>query len=308
MIKRFAVFFAVNMLVVLAISILMQVLGIRPYLRAGGLDIGSLAAFCLIWGMAGSFISLQLSRWTAKRAMGVELIDPARPGGALQSHLVETVQSLCRRAELDALPEIGIYPSPEVNAFATGPSRSRALLAVSTGLLEQMDDKAVRGVLGHELAHIANGDMVTMTLIQGVVNAFVMFASRVVAFAIDSFMRRSDDEGDGLGYFAHMMLVMVLETCFMLLAAPVVYYVSRMREFRADQGSAKYTDRATMIHALESLKRCAEMVDNSHQPALATLKINGRAPGLLAKFFSSHPPLEARIAALKSLTGLETAS
>lgn len=299
--KRIFLFVAVNLLVVVAVSLFINILGIRPYLTANGINYQSLLIFCALFGFVGSFISLQLSRWSAKMAMGVHVIDPNRPGGEAEAFLVQKVRSICQRAGLETLPEIGIYDSPEVNAFATGPSKSRSLLAVSTGLLRRMDDKAVEGVLGHELAHIANGDMVTMALVQGVVNTFVMFLSRVAVFAIDSYLRRGDDRGGGLGFFAHYLLVSLFETVFMLLAMPVVYWFSRLREYRADAGSAAYCGRETMIHALESLKKSVGAARDERGPALATLKINGHPEGLLAKLFSSHPPLELRIAALKRL-------
>ncbi|MBI5630863.1 MAG: protease HtpX [Elusimicrobia bacterium] len=300
--KRVMLFVAVNLLVVLAVSFLLRLLGLEPYLTAQGLNYKALLIFCSIFGFAGAFISLQISRWTAKMAMGVQLIDPDKPGGAAEERIVSLVRSLCQRAGLATLPEIGVYRSPEVNAFATGPSQSRSLLAISTGLIERMDPKAVEGVIGHEIAHIANGDMVTMTLLQGVVNTFVMFFARVIAFAIDNAMRSRDDDkrGSGLGYFAHYILVSVLESVLMLLASPLIYYFSRLREYRADAGSARYAGRETMIHALESLKSSVQVQDN-RAPALSAFKINGHGHGIVALLFSSHPPLDARIEALRRL-------
>lgn len=297
--KRVMLFFAVNLLVILTISIVMNLLGIRPYLTAQGIDYHSLLIFCALFGFGGSLISLQLSRWSAKRAMGVVLVNPDRPEGEQAAWLVDRVHALCSRAGLSTLPEIGVYHSPEVNAFATGPSKKRALLAVSTGLLERMDDDALEGVLGHEIAHIANGDMVTMTLIQGVVNTFVMFFARVAVFALDHFLRSRDREGGGLGFWGHIVAVIVLETLFMFLASPVIFYFSRIREYRADRSCAQIAGREKMIHALEGLRSCANLVDN-RQASLATLKINGRARGILSLLFSSHPRLEDRIRALRS--------
>lgn len=298
--KRIFLFVAVNILVVLTISFLINLLGVRPYLSARGIDYQALLIFCSLFGFAGSFISLQLSRWTAKRAMGVELIDPDRPGGQQEERLVSLMRSLCQRAGLSPLPEIGIYQSPELNAFATGPSRSRSLMAVSSGLLQRMDSRAVEGVLGHEISHIVNGDMVTMTLVQGVVNTFVMFIARVAAFAVDNAMRSRDDErrGGGLGYFAHYILVSVLESVLMLLASPLVYYFSRSREYRADAGSAALAGRETMIHALESLRDGPRLRDD-RGPAFAAFKIDGHGHGLAQLLFASHPSLEARIEALR---------
>jgi len=296
-VKRIVLFIAVNILVVLTISLLVNLLGLQPYMTARGINYRALLIFCSVIGFTGSFISLQLSRWSAKMAMGVELIDPESPRHPLEARLVESVKGLCQRAGLRTLPEIGIYPSPEVNAFATGPSRSRALLAVSSGLLKGMDSRALEGVLGHEISHIANGDMVTMTLIQGVANTFVMFFARIAAFAIENALRSRDERG-GLGPFAYYILVSVLETAFMLLAAPLVYYFSRTREYRADAGSAQIAGRDTAIHALESLKGLTQVRDD-RAPALAAFKINGHGTGLLSLLFSTHPPLDARIEALR---------
>ncbi|MFA6316318.1 MAG: protease HtpX [Elusimicrobiota bacterium] len=297
MIKRIFLFVAVNLLVLFVINIVIHVLGVRPYLGAHGMDYQALLIFCAIFGFVGSFISLQMSRFMAKHALGVVLIDPRNPGPE-GARLVETVSRICQRAGMTTLPEIGVYPSREVNAFATGPSRSRSLVAVSAGLLERMDSKAVEGVLAHEVSHIVNGDMVTMTLLQGVANTFVMFASRVAVFAINNFLRSRDDNGRGLGYFAQYLLIMVFETVFMLLAMIVVYWFSRRREFAADRGSAELAGRETMIHALESLRDHKNKVDHEHE-SLATLKIHGGSRGLIALLYSSHPPLEERIAALE---------
>ncbi len=301
--KRFLLFLATNILVVVAISLIINILGLKPYLSNQGINYQSLLIFCALFGFAGSFISLQLSRWTAKRGMGVQLIDPQNPGGAFEAGLVARVQRLCQQAGLDTLPEIGIYPSQEVNAFATGPSKSRALLAISSGLLNRMDDRAIDGVLGHEISHIVNGDMVTMTLLQGIVNTFVMFLARIAVFAIDNAMRNRDDErrGGGLGYFAQYMLISVLESVLMLLASPLVYWFSRHREYRADAGSARMTGRETMIHALESL-RSGPRIQDDRAPAVSAFKIDGRGHGLAQLLFSTHPPLEARIEALKKLS------
>lgn len=301
MIRRFLFFFLVNVAVIVAISILLNVLGFRPYLLQRGIDYSGLLVFCAVFGVGGSFISLQISRWAAKRAYGIVLIDPRQPEGEAEAFLVQKVQDLCSRAGLSTLPEIGVYPSAEVNAFATGPSRNRALLAVSVGLLERTDAEAIEGVLGHEVSHIANGDMVTMALIQGVVNTFVMFVARLVAFAIDNFLR-SDDEGGGLGFFGYIAVVILLETVLFLLASPFIYAFSRWREYRADADSARLTSRETMIHALESLHSCSELVDR-RQASLNLFKIHGGARGLVALLYSSHPPIPARIRALRSLAG-----
>lgn len=279
--KRVFLFMAVNLLVVLTISIVLSVLGVGPYLSARGIDYGSLAAFCLVWGMGGAFVSLSLSRVMAKWSMGVRLQG--------SGPLVETVHGLARRAGLPAMPEVGVYDSPEPNAFATGPTKSRALVAVSTGLLESMSQDELEGVLGHEIAHVANGDMVTMTLIQGVVNAFVMFLARVIAFALS---RNSDRDSRGMD----RMTVFALEMVLGILGMVVVAWFSRHREFRADAGSAKLGGREKMIAALQALQRRFEPYDT--QESLATLKIAGGRSGFLA-LISTHPPLADRIAALR---------
>jgi heat shock protein HtpX len=282
--KRAFLFMAVNLLVMLTISIVLQFLGIGHYLNARGVDYRSLAVFCLSWGMGGAFISLALSRVMAKWSMGVKVLDP-RSSDAL----VATVHTLAGRAGLPIMPEVGIYDSPEPNAFATGPTRSRALVAVSTGLLKSMRKEELEGVLAHEVAHIANGDMVTMTLVQGVVNAFVMFLARVIAFALS---RNSDRDGRGM----ERLTVFALEIALGFLGMIVVAWFSRLREFRADAGSAKLGGREKMIAALQALQRRFEPSDE--QEAYATLKIAGGRGGFMA-LISTHPPLEDRIAALR---------
>ena len=215
MVKRIFLFMAVNVLVVLTISVLLSVLGIQPYLRANGIDYGSLAAFCLVWGMGGAFISLALSKVMAKWSMGVQIIDPNTTDPTLRA-LVRAVDRLAQSAGIP-MPEVGIYESPEVNAFATGPTKRSSLVAVSTGLLQRMDQPEVEGVLSHEIAHVANGDMVTMTLIQGVVNAFVMFLARVIAFAAAQFMSRDRDDNEGFSYGIYFLVQFVCEIVFMVL-------------------------------------------------------------------------------------------
>ncbi len=236
--KRIGLFLIVNILVMITISTILSFLGIGNYLGPNGLDITSLAVFCLIWGMVGSLISLSLSRFMAKKMMGVQVIPPDVQDPQLRE-LVHTVHQLAQAARLPAMPEVGIYDSPEINAFATGPSKKRSLVAVSSGLLQRMDDNQVKGVLAHEVAHIANGDMVTMTLIQGVVNAFVMFAARIIAFALTS-TRNSDDESPAVNNGMFFIVTFVLEMIFMVLGSMVVAWFSRQREFRADAGGADW--------------------------------------------------------------------
>lgn len=282
--KRVLLFIATNILVVLTISILIQILGIGRYLTASGIDYGNLAAFCLVWGMAGSLISLAISRVSAKMMMNIKVIDRSSPDAAW---LVLMVEDLARKAGLPVTPEVGIYESPEVNAFATGPSKRRALVAFSTGLIRGMNKNEVEGVAGHEIAHIANGDMVTMTLLQGVINAFVMFFARIIAWAIAQNSR--EENRHAIQYPVTFLFEMVLGILGML----VVAAFSRHREFRADRGGARYAGKQDMIAALERLSMNQRRYDA--QPALAAFKISG-GPGAL---FATHPPLEKRIEALR---------
>ena len=213
MAKRIFLFVLTNLAVVLIVSVVLAVLGVGNYVGPEGLDVSALAVFCLVWGMAGAFISLLISRWTAKRAMGVQLVD-GRTGREELDWLYRTVERLTQQAQLP-MPEVGFYDSDEVNAFATGPSKSRSLVAVSTGLLRSMRRDEVEGVLAHEVAHIANGDMVTMTLLQGVINAFVMFLARLIAFAIASRGNSRDDRSP----MVEFMVVMVLQVVFGILGS-----------------------------------------------------------------------------------------
>ena len=300
--RRIFFFVVLNAVVVTTISIVANLLGIQPYLGAKGFNMGSLVAFCLLWGMGGAFISLMLSKVMAKWMMGVQIIDPRASSPELRG-LVETVHRLARQAGLTKMPEVGIYQSPEVNAFATGPTKNNSLVAVSTGLLESMDRDGVEGVLGHEVAHIANGDMVTMTLIQGVVNAFVMAMARIVAFAIDNFLRGDRDEGGGLGHFGYIITVFVLELLFFIPGSMVVAWFSRLREYRADAGGARLAGREKMVAGLQSLQRVMAInmsPEAQSAPAMASLKISPtKVSGFLA-LMSTHPPLEERIKRLQT--------
>ncbi len=294
--KRIFLFLAVNFLVVITISTILSLLGVRPYINAYGLDYEALAIFCLIWGMGGAFISLGLSRIMAKWLMGVKVIDPNTSNPELRN-LVDRVHRLALEARLPVMPEVGIYESPELNAFATGPMKSRSLVAVSSGLLNRMSDAETDGVLAHEVSHIANGDMVTMTLIQGVVNAFVMFLSRVIAFAVANALR-GDRRDSGFSYLTFYLVQFILEIFFMILGSMVVAWFSRYREFRADAGGARLAGREKMISALEALRRNFGTVDPDAQPAVQALKISSRPRGIM-RLFSTHPPLELRIARLR---------
>jgi len=283
--KRIFLFVLTNILVVITISILVQILGVGHYLTAQGIDYQSLAVLCLIWGMSGSLISLAISRIMAKMTMGITVVNRSHTETAW---LVLMVEDLARKAGLPVMPEVGIYESPEVNAFATGPSKRRSLVAFSTGLLRTMNRNEIEGVAGHEIAHIANGDMVTMTLLQGVINAFVMFFARVIAWALTQSSR--DEQRQTSPYLITMLLEMVLG----ILGVIVVSAFSRHREYRADRGGANYAGKQDMIAALERLSANRRMYDA--EPSLAAFKISG-GPGAL---FATHPPLEKRIAALKA--------
>lgn len=293
--KRIFLFVLTNILVVVTISIICSVLGFDRQLRPG--DYNNLIGFCLVWGMAGSIISLMISRIMAKWTMGVKVIDPRNPGQ--YASLIQMVERISRAANLPNTPEVGVYESPEINAFATGPTKSRSLVAFSTGLLQRMGPEEIEGVAAHEVGHIANGDMITMTLIQGVINAFVMFISRIIAMALT--MRGNKDEESGPSMSTYI-LVPVLEIAFGMLGMIVVSWFSRKREFRADAASASYSGRNKMIKALKALQVAHEnpnLAPEGGHPAVACLKISGRN-GIMS-LFSTHPPLEERIAALESL-------
>lgn len=292
--KRIVLFLLTNILIMVSISLVLNLLGVRPYLSAKGIDYQSLMAFCLIWGFGGAFISLALSRVMAKWMMGVKVIKPETAAHDEQ-WLLATVSRLSSQAQLPAVPEVGVYQSSDPNAFATGPTKSRALVAVSTGLLQRMNRAEVEGVIAHEVAHIANGDMVTMTLVQGVVNAFVMFFARVLAWSASQLV---DEEKRG---WVNLIAVIVFEIAFSILGMFVVSAFSRMREYRADAGGAQLVGKAKMVAALQSLQRTMHadpMEPESHQ-AVAAFKIaSTKKRGLLA-LISTHPPLEERIRRLQ---------
>lgn len=298
-VKRITLFLLVNFLVVGIISFLLYFFNVQPFLNEHGLNIPALAIFCLIWGMGGAFISLALSKMMAKWLMGVTIIDASTPDPTLRS-ILQTVHQLAKKAGLPVMPEVGIYRSPEVNAFATGPSKRNSLVAVSTGLLQRMRQEEIAGVLGHEITHIANGDMVTMTLLQGIVNAFVMFMARALAFVISKGMSK-ERNGGSLSSGLFYILVFVFEILFMILGSIVVARFSRFREFRADAGGARLAGKESMIAGLRRLQQTVDVKDNStEQPAFQALKISSRS-GFM-RLFASHPPLEERIARLERLS------
>lgn len=291
----------VNILVMVSVSIVASLISLaltgQPMWDDGSML--GLLIMCALFGSVGAFISLMISKWMAKRSMGVQIIDPQRAQGE-ERRLVETVHRLARAAQLPKMPEVGIYRSAEVNAFATGPSKSNSLVAVSTGLLSSMSTDEVEGVLGHEVAHIANGDMVALTLIQGVVNTFVLFFSRLLASIIAS---SGNSEGRRSGGGLEFLLIIVFQIAFGILGNIVVNYFSRRREFRADRGSAQFAGKGKMIAALEALQRQVERVRNGtpqEHEQFASFKISSGRVGGLKALFSTHPPLQDRINALRS--------
>ena len=290
MLKRVALFIATNLAVILVLSIVLRLLGIDSYLdeQQVGINYEALLVFSLVLGFGGSFISLALSKWMAKRSTGAQVI--VQPRNAAESWLVATVERQAREAGIDT-PEVAVYDSPEMNAFATGARRNSALVAVSTGLLRSMPKEEVEAVLAHEVSHVANGDMVTLTLVQGVVNTFVIFLSRIVGHFVDRVILRNES-GYGLGYFAS---VIVAQLVLGILASTIVMWVSRQREFRADAGSAKLNGREPMINALSRLE---SNMPSQLPKEMAAFGIAGGKSGL-AKLFMSHPPIPERIEALR---------
>ncbi|HMV40577.1 MAG TPA: protease HtpX [Plasticicumulans sp.] len=289
--KRILLFVLTNIAVLVVLSITASVLGVDRFLTRQGLNLPALLGFAAVFGFGGSLISLAMSKWIAKSSVGAYVIEV--PQNPTERWLVETVQRQAAAAGI-GMPEVAIYDSPEINAFATGASRNNALVAVSTGLLSNMSPDEVEGVLAHEVSHVANGDMVTLALVQGVVNTFVIFLSRVVGFVVDRALsgNRDDEGGVGIGYFVTSLICEIL---FGFLASMIVMWFSRRREFRADAGGAHLAGRNRMIAALERLR---QMHEPSHLPSqMAAFGING---GTVQRLFMTHPPLEERIAALRA--------
>jgi heat shock protein HtpX len=294
--KRIALLVLTNFAVLIVFGIAMQVLGLDRILAESGtgLNVPGLLAVSALFGMTGSFVSLLVSKRMAKAATGARVI--AQPRDATDAWLVETVARHARGSGI-GMPEVAIYDAPEPNAFATGARRDASLVAVSTGLLRGMSRDEVDAVLAHEVSHVANGDMVTLTLIQGVLNTFVFFLSRVVGGLIDAALRRNDERGGhGMGYFA---AVMISQIVFGLLASVVVMWFSRQREFRADAGAADLTGAGKMVAALERLK-AAQGAPALLPESMRAMGIRGGGRGRLAGLLASHPPLDARIAALQT--------
>lgn len=292
--KRIFLFMVVNLLIILTISTVVQLLGLQPYLSANGINYEGLLIFCALWGFAGSFISLFLSKTIAKWSMGVKIISP-QAQDQNERWLVQTVHNLARKAQLPGMPEVGIYQSPDVNAFATGATKGNSLVAVSTGLLSSMSQEEAEGVLGHEIAHIANGDMVTMTLLQGVVNTFVMFFARIAAWSLSNAV--DEDKRPWVNFLA----VIVFEIALGLLGMMVVAAFSRYREFRADAGGSRLAGKDRMINALRKLQKTydPEFEESKQNEAIAAFKISGKKKGGLMAMLATHPPLSERIQALE---------
>ena len=295
--KRIFLFIIINLLVVFTVSLLLHVFHVQPYLSQRGLNIQILAIFCLIWGFAGAFISLLLSKKLAKWMMGVKIIDKDTKDINLR-YIVDTIKRISIDANLKAVPEIGIYNSKEVNAFATGPSQKRSLIALSTGLLESMKKDQIEAIIGHEISHIKNGDMVTMTLLQGIINAFVMFLARILAFAITSRGNRRNRSS----YGSSMMLTYLFQIVFMVLGSIVLATYSRKREYKADLGSARLLGSGKMISALTALKQHHPIKDlQKAHSSFQALKISTPTKRGFSRFFMSHPPLDDRIEKLRNL-------
>ncbi|CAG1009359.1 heat shock protein HtpX [Burkholderiales bacterium] len=288
--KRIFLFLLTNVAVLFVLSLVVKLFGLEPMLADGGLNLGSLLVFAAIMGMGGAFISLAMSKWSAKRMVGAQVIE--QPQSEVERWLVGTVQRQAQAAGI-GMPEVAIYQAPDVNAFATGMNRNNALVAVSTGLLQSMSRDEAEAVLAHEVSHVANGDMVTLTLIQGVVNTFVIFLSRVIGQLVDRVVFKTE-RGQGPAYYITMI---VAQLVLGVLASVIVMWFSRQREFRADAGGAKLAGRGKMIAALERLRA-------AHEPAalpdkMAAFGISGGGKGF-TRLFMTHPPLEERIAALRA--------
>lgn len=303
MAKRIFLFLSMNLAVVLvftAVSFLIErFFGIRISANAGGY--AGIAVMAIVYGFAGSFISLWTSKWMAKSAYGIEILSETRlMDYAPKEQLVYATVARIAKENGISVPEVGIYESVDPNAFATGASKNSSLVAVSTGLLESMTASEIEGVVAHEMAHVLNGDMVTMALLQGVINAFVIFAARVIGGIIDSALRSNNSEesessGPGLAYYA---IVFVLEMVFSVLASLILMWFSRHREFRADEGASKYMGKEKMIAALKRLQSMTERTEHYDDGRLVTMKIASKTSFM--ELFSSHPPLEKRIANLES--------
>lgn len=287
---RILLFLGTNLAIVMVLSVTMRLLGVEPYLNANGLNLTSLLIFATVMGFGGAFISLAISKWSAKKSMGVHVIET--PSNSTEYWLVETVRKYATATGI-SMPEVGIYDAPDVNAFATGMSKNSSLIAVSTGLLQLMTRQEAEAVLAHEVTHAASGDMVTMALIQGVVNTFVMFLSRVIGSLVDKVIFKTE-RGHGPAFFITMIIA---ELVLGILASIIVMWFSRQREFRADRGGATLAGRSSMIAALE---RLASLHPQPLPDKMAAFGISGGMGGGIKRLFMTHPPMEERIAALRA--------
>jgi heat shock protein HtpX len=294
--KRILLFVATNVAVLVVLSVVLRLLGIESILAEQGteLDLQALLIFSAVIGFAGSFISLAISKWSAKRMTGARVIET--PRNAVESWLVNTVQQQAKAAGI-GYPEVAIYDSPDINAFATGANRNNALVAVSTGLLNRLERREVEAVLGHEVSHVANGDMVTLALLQGVVNTFVIFLSRVIGFLVDRLIFRTE-RGYGPGFFIASIVAQIV---LGILASTIVMWFSRRREFRADAGGASLAGRDSMIAALRGLQQAQQQQPADLPESMRAFGISDSAGRGLRRLFMSHPPLEERIAALQTV-------
>jgi heat shock protein HtpX len=291
MIGRIFLFVITNIIVITTVTVISSLLGLDSYISATGLNYGSLAVFCLLWGFVGSFFSLAISRWVAKKLLKIQVISLDSAGEL--TWLVSLVHDTAKKAQLPSAPEVGIYQSDEPNAFATGPTKSRSLVAFSTGLLNALDRNAVEGVVAHEIAHIQNGDMVTMTILQGIINAFVMFFARVVAWAA------SQAVDEKLSWIVWYVVLILFQIIFGMLGMLVTSWFSRKREYIADAGSARLAGTDKMTAALKSLQDLAEREYQDAMPtSMAAFGISGKSSGLLA-LWATHPPLKDRIGRLQ---------
>jgi heat shock protein HtpX len=288
--KRLFLFLATNVAILVVVGTILYFLNVAGVVPIGGATrLGALMVICLIWGMGGAFLSLLISRWVAKWAMGIKLIKKNH-GDRKLAMVYNMVERCCAQARIP-VPEVGYYESDEVNAFATGSSKKKSLVAVSTGLLDAMKKDEVEGVIAHEVAHIANGDMVTMTLLQGVINAFVLFFARIIAWAV----RQALDSQ--IAWLVSFVVYILMTILLSILGSMITSWFSRKREFSADAGGAEYAGREKMIAALRRLQMTHELVDAKSVPALNSMKISGQSRFM--QVFSTHPPLEKRIARLE---------
>lgn len=294
---RIGLFLLTNLAVMLVAGITLNLLGVGNYLGQQGINFTSLLVYCAVFGFAGSFISLLMSKTAAKMSTGTQIIE--NPSNEDEAWLMHTVQDLANQAGIK-MPEVGIFPSEDANAFATGWNRDAALVAVSIGLLERFERDEIRAVMAHEIGHVANGDMVTLTLIQGVVNTFVMFFARLVGFFVDSLLRRgnSNSYGRGAGFYIASMLA---EVVFGILASIIVAWFSRQREFRADAAGAQFAGKHGMISALQRLQYESQQARGQMPESLTAFGISSGVRGKLFALMATHPPLEVRIAALNQL-------